>query len=54
MTIVITDKALDGSYEDSAKKLRDHGVIVHAIGWGKVSYLCSSFFYLQSLRTLFE
>jgi len=37
MTIVITDKALDGSYEDEAKKLRDHGIIVHTVGWGDVS-----------------
>lgn len=37
MTIVITDKALDGSYEDESKKLRDHGVIVHTVGWSDVS-----------------
>ena len=39
MTIVITDKALDGSYEEEAKNLRDHGIIVHAVGWGDVSHL---------------
>ena len=37
MTIVVTDKELTGSYEDEAKKMRDHGIIIHTVGWGEVS-----------------
>ena len=37
MTIIVTDKELTGSYEDEAKKMRDHGIIIHTVGWGEVS-----------------
>ncbi|XP_065668321.1 uncharacterized protein PF3D7_1120600 isoform X6 [Hydra vulgaris] len=33
VTVILTDRKLDGSYEAVARKLRNHGVIIHAVGW---------------------
>ena len=52
MTIVVTDKELTGSYEDEAKKMRDHGIIIHTVGWGEVSIENSCNEYLE-LRWIF-
>ncbi|XP_065684611.1 metacaspase-2 isoform X3 [Hydra vulgaris] len=33
VTVILTDRKLDGPYETVARKLRNHGVIIHAVGW---------------------
>ena len=43
VTVILTDRRLDGPYEAAARKLRNHGVIVHAVGWLDVRYTVKFF-----------